>query len=264
MYTAIYTYITNKILSIMSKLINVIHTSTSAQIPCTMPASGLHITYWDIRGLCQPIRLALAYAKVEYTDVRIDAGNPAETDTYKKVWFDVKPEVGKTVKFVNLPYLMDGDNKVAISQSQAILRYIGRKFDLLGKSEVTTDVLLSEVYDFDSIFTRMCYSNFGQMKGYCENSLPGVLDKFAEQLVSCNNTFITGEEISIVDFKFYDLLTKWKIVEADESISTNKVLSNKDICDYIERMENIDAIKQYITSDIFLSRPLNNPHATFK
>ena len=27
---------------------------------------------------------------------------------------------------------------------------------------------------------------------------------------------------------------------------------------YIERMENIDAIKQYITSDIFLSRQINN------
>ena len=52
----------------MSKLINVIRTSNSAQIPCTMPASGLHITYWDIRGLCQPIRLALAYAKVEMND----------------------------------------------------------------------------------------------------------------------------------------------------------------------------------------------------
>ena len=109
----------------MSKLINVIHTSTSDQIPCTMPASGLHITYWDIRGLCQPIRLALAYAKVEYTDVRIDAGNPAETDTYKKVWFDVKPEVGKIVifpKWLNhqvYPFFGEGERRTLSANFRA-------------------------------------------------------------------------------------------------------------------------------------------------
>ena len=253
----------------MSSQVNVIRATTQDQIPTAVPQSGLILAYWDIRGLCQPIRLALAYKNVKYTDVRIDCGNPADKENYKKLWFDVKPEVGKTVKFVNLPYLMDGDGdsnneKVAISQSQAILRYVGRKYNLMGTNEVVTDVLLSEVYDFDSAFTGMCYRNFGQMKEYCQTKLPKMLDMYAEQLALFGNTFIAGKEVSIVDFKFYELLSKWKIVESDVSIATNCIGSNKAISTYIERMEKLAGVKEYIESDVCIRRPINNAHAMFK
>lgn len=253
----------------MSLQVNVIRATTPEQIPATVPDSGLILAYWDIRGLANPIRLALAYKNVKYTDVRIDGGNPADKDNYKKLWFDVKPEVCKTVKFANLPYLLDGDgdnnnDKVAISQSSAILRYIGRKYNLMGTNEVTTDVLLSEVYDFDSAFTGMCYRNFGQMKEYCQSTLPKMLDMYAEQLALFDNTFIAGKEISIVDFKFYELLSKWKIVESDASVATDSIASNKPISNYIERMEKLAPIKEYIESDVCIRRPINNPHAMFK
>ena len=104
----------------------VIRVAESEEIPKTIPKNGLTLVYWNIRGLCQPIRLALAYAKVKYKDVRIDPGNPDDVATYKRAWFDVKSEVSKCVPFANLPYLLDGDNEVAIPQSGAILRYIGR------------------------------------------------------------------------------------------------------------------------------------------
>ena len=134
----------------------------------------------------------------------------------------------------------------------------------MGTNEVTIDVLLSEVYDFDSTFTGMCYRNFGQMKEYCQSTLPKMLDMYAEQLALSDNTFIAGKEISIVDFKFYELLSKWKIVESDASIATNGIASNKTISNYIERMEKLDPIKEYIESDVYIRRPINNPHAMFK
>ena len=172
-----------------------------------------HFGVLEHLGLCQPIRLALAYAHVRYKDIRIDPGNPDDLKTYKRAWFDVKSDVSKCVPFANLPYLLNGDNKVAIPQSGAILRYIGRKFDLMGENEVQLDVMLSEVYDLDSKFTCMCYRNFGQMNEYCKDVLPGILGKFAKQLQRFGSKFLTGKKISIVDFKFFDLSTKFKIVD---------------------------------------------------
>ena len=33
---------------------------------------------------------------------------------------------------------------------------------------------------------------------------------------------------------------------------------------YVARVESVPAIKAYLESEAFLTRPLNNPHATFK
>ena len=46
-------------------------------------------------------------------------------------WTNVKFKLG--LDFPNLPYLIDGNIKV--TQSNAILRYLGRKFGLDGKTE---------------------------------------------------------------------------------------------------------------------------------
>ena len=43
------------------------------------------VCYWNIRGLAQPIRLALELAGAKYVDVRIEAG-PAGSPEYKTAW----------------------------------------------------------------------------------------------------------------------------------------------------------------------------------
>ena len=90
----------------------------SAAIPVT--ATGPTLVYWDICGLAQPIRYALELQKIEYVDVRIDAGE-ATSDDYKQIWFTRKGDLDSP--FANLPYFLDGGVTV---QSNAILRKIGR------------------------------------------------------------------------------------------------------------------------------------------
>ena len=85
--------------------------------------------YWDIRGLAQPIKLLLAYTGTEYQDKRFPCGPGPEFD--RSQWFDNKFSFG--LDFPNLPYYIDGD--VKLSQSNAILRYIARKHDMLGKTD---------------------------------------------------------------------------------------------------------------------------------
>jgi glutathione S-transferase len=57
-----------------------------------------------------------------------------------------------------LPYLIDGDLK--ITQSNAIMRHIGRKHGLDGKTEsekVRVDMMENESMDFRNGLVRLCY-----------------------------------------------------------------------------------------------------------
>ena len=82
--------------------------------------------YWDIQGLGQPLRMLLAYLNIEHEDIVYD--NTTRATTWAT---EIKPNLG--LDFPNLPYYKDGDLK--ITQSLAIIRYIGKKHGMYGKSD---------------------------------------------------------------------------------------------------------------------------------
>jgi glutathione S-transferase len=51
----------------------------------------------------------------------------------RSAWLDVKPGLKAKNALMNLPYVIDGDN--IVTQSNAFLEYLGRKFGLLGSNE---------------------------------------------------------------------------------------------------------------------------------
>ena len=140
--------------------INVVVALSKDDIPVKPRDGELLIGYWDIRGLGQPCRLSLAYAGISFTDLRITPGDYPSED-YKQVWMTKKPELAESLHFPNLPFLFDGrDGKsVALVQSRAILRFIGREFDLLGDDIDRFDMMLDEASDLDGVVTSTLYGN---------------------------------------------------------------------------------------------------------
>eukprot|EP01052_Picozoa_sp_SAG31_P019441 SAG31_NODE_1416_length_8441_cov_11.436706_5_plen_257_part_00 len=173
---------------------NIIMCPQDAPIAGAATPAKLCTAYWDIRGLAQPIRLVLEYVGADFDDIRIDAGPlytkplhlqsarlaprlnapaaaadwragpgaPGEP-AYKGHWFDAKPDIG--VNFANLPYMIDGELRLV--QSNAILRHLGRKFNLMGASaeeHAMLDVLLDQGADFDNEFTGLCYRGWTEEK----------------------------------------------------------------------------------------------------
>ena len=68
-------------------------------------------------------------------------------DYDKTCWYGIKHSL--ELDFPNLPYYIDGDMK--ITQSNAILRHIARKHDMLGKTEeerVRVDIMGEQSMDF--------------------------------------------------------------------------------------------------------------------
>ena len=102
----------------------------------------MQIGYWPIRARAEVLRMLLKYLNLDYQEVNYTP----------KTWFPNKDNLG--FDFPNLPYLIDGDNK--ITESQALNYYICRKsgrMDLLGVTDEeklqysTLQSMLIDIYE---------------------------------------------------------------------------------------------------------------------
>nr|ACE81252.1 glutathione S-transferase mu5 [Tigriopus japonicus] len=212
------------------------------------------LCYWDIRGLAQPIRLLLEYTGTKFEDKQLVCGPGPNYD--KSVWTNEKHRLG--LDFPNLPYFIDGDRK--ITQSNAILRYIARKHNLLGQTEeeqMRVDIMAEQSMDFRNGLVRLCYNTKSLTKVRMIIWLPLVskLDEFAKFLG--DRPWFAGESLTFVDFIMYELLDQHRVFAPKSSINPRKLV------DYLNRFEKLPPIEAYMKSDRFMKRPLNNRMAKF-
>jgi len=211
------------------------------------------LAYWDIRGLAQPIRLLLNYAGEEFEDRMYSCGSAPDYD--RSSWLNVKNTMG--LGFPNLPYYIDGD--VRITQSNTILRYIGRKHGLLGETEaeqIRMDLMLNEIGDFRSGFIRLCYGpTFKKNKDQYVETCKIKLKQFDAFLG--DRKFFAGDKITIADFPTYEIFDHHLLLEPtllDEFPNLKA---------FMERFEALPNIKKYMESEKFMKYPLNNKMASF-
>merc|ERR1712062_437859 len=203
--------------------------------------------YWDTRGLAQPIRMLLEYAGADWKDEQYSCGHAPDYD--KTCWFGIKDTLG--FDYPNLPYLIDGHIK--ITQSNAILRYLGRKFELDGKTEedrVQVDIMLENAMDFRNGFVRLCYNpKFDEMKeGFLKN-LPGTLEKFSNYLG--DRKFFAADYVTFPDFHMYEMLYSHRL------LAPELVNKHANLVAFIERFEKLPKIGEFLKSDKSPG-PMNN------
>ncbi|XP_052679113.1 glutathione S-transferase Y1-like [Crassostrea angulata] len=199
--------------------------------------------YWNIRGLGQPIRLLLNYVGEEFDDVQYQQG--VAPDFSRDAWLSVKNTLG--LAFPNLPYYIDGDTK--ITQSNSILRYIGDKHALLGKTpkeKVDCDMMVENAMDFRNGVVRLCYNkDYEKIK---DDYFANVKDKLRQ---------FAGDSITICDFPIYELLDQHRLMKPG-------ILDDyPNLTKFVERFENLPKIKAYMASDKFMARPVNSNLAMF-
>jgi glutathione S-transferase len=217
--------------------------------------------YWNICGLGQCLRYALEIAGVQYLDCRINPG-PGEPGTagYKRAWMDAKPGLQSKLKFPNLPYLIDGETTMV--QTRAILKHLGRKFDLIGDDPSAVDLVLDQASDFDDVHTGMCYRDFAGAATYFTDTLPGELKLWSDYLGA--KPFMTGGTVTVADLKIYETFRKLKLIGSQPSVGQSPFAAFASLQSFIDRVEAIPALKKYQASPAFMARPLNNAHAQFK
>ncbi|CAN7938585.1 unnamed protein product [Ixodes hexagonus] len=212
------------------------------------------LAYWDIRGLAQYLRYLLEYAKVEYEDKRYSFG--AEPNWTREAWLVDRPKLG--LDFPNLPYYVDGD--VKLTQSLAILKYLGRKHGLAPRSDELqrrVDMVEMQAFDLMTSVARLCYD-----PAYSDDKrrqfLVDVTEKLQqfEALLARNGPFVAGQQVTYVDFLLYETMVLISV------LGPNKFKKNfPSLVKYNERVAGLSGLREYLNSPRFKAWAFFGPFA---
>jgi len=213
----------------------------------------LEFSYWALRGLGEPSRLLLRYTETEWTDAAVPL-----TDEGMNSWFQEK-KANLGLDFPNLPYLLDGD--VKLTQSLAVIRYLGRKF---GLSPSEADIAKGDVFEqylveVRTALSKAAYSSadkFEEMKAGFISKLPVRVEEVAKFIGA--GPYALGDKITYVDFLALEYL------ECVAAFSPEHFESGP-VVDYINRMKDLPALKKFYDSEdcTHKSYPFNGPMASW-
>ncbi|XP_022698807.1 glutathione S-transferase class-mu 26 kDa isozyme 47-like isoform X3 [Varroa jacobsoni] len=221
--------------------------------------STMKLGYWNVRGLCSPIRYLLEYVGAEYDEVRYETSDAPK-------WQDDKTSLG--MEFPNIPYLFDDDD-LKLTQSMAILRYLGGKYQLTGvqlnssrsplQQKAIVDMVEQQLHDL-----RMSYVYYGfGVKDELDwiapegliKAIPRFLKPWSNRLE--NRRFLFGDEISYVDFLLFEILDIFQILDAGV-IDTPET---KSLRTYYNHVRALPKLKAYLESERHISWPVFGPSA---
>jgi len=153
------------------------------------------LTYFNIRGLAEPIRMMFAVAGVPFEDVRVS----------KDDW----PELKKKFVYQQLPVLEVGEGKT-LAQSNAILRFLANKFNLTGanawddaKMDELTEVLADVRTEWRKLFVEKDEEKKAQVKKeLIEVTFPKLIGKVEEYKKAQGSKYLVGDKLTWIDILY--------------------------------------------------------------
>jgi len=256
-------------------------------------SSLITVGYWSTKGLGSVCRMVVLYS-----------GNPLKAKNYKlqpvvknnlinydgSEWHNNdKINLKKRNSLINLPYieLIDtSGNNLLITQSNACLSFLGRKFDMFGKNEIEEsqcEQLLLETHDLRNLITSFAYTNFKNkdlennaakevFEKAFQNKNAGTMQKLENWLSlnkDYNNYFLLNNGITIPDFNLFDVLDFYieflKYYNLVNEKNNKKILSESgypNLNRFYNHFINLSKMKKYLNS-IFYKLPYTNKSANF-
>ncbi|XP_072281056.1 glutathione S-transferase P 1-like [Pyxicephalus adspersus] len=203
----------------------------------------LTLTYFPLRGRGEPIRLLLADNGAQWTEDVVQLAD----------WFSGKCDVKNKAVFGQLPQFTDG--QLVLYQSNTILRYLGRKFNVAGSNDVEytyIDMMNDGVEDLRQKFSKFMFFEFETGKEKYEKELPNQLSAF-EKVLSKNSNgtkFLVGDKISFADYNLLD------IIQCNQSVFPNCLSSFPLLTAYVDRIVSRSNLSKYLKSEARNSRPI--------
>eukprot|EP00934_Nitzschia_sp_Nitz4_P007149 Nitzschia sp. Nitz4//scaffold126_size65214//15487//16506//NITZ4_006148-RA/size65214-processed-gene-0.20-mRNA-1//1//CDS//3329534665//7139//frame0 len=245
------------------------------------------VGYWSMHGLGAPIRMMLSAAQVPHWVVMYDV-TEKDPDVFledhtdraswiKESWMNEKARMKAEVNpLINLPYLIDHDKLLV--QSIAILSYLGRKLDMLGKTpeeEGRCQTLLCETMDLRNVLMGFAYGGkVDTARRDAEQMLNAkagpLLDKLEEYLKFQSDgrlpaTFLVGDSMSAPDFFLWIILHQFE--KMCEYYGLKEALDpsmRPYLRAYYERFGALPVHQPHFASELtFAGIPFNNPYARF-
>nr|XP_022903521.1 glutathione S-transferase-like [Onthophagus taurus] len=191
----------------------------------------LKVTYFNLPAFGEPIRLLLAYSGVEFEDVLIDPNN----------WLNLKPKT----PFGQLP-LYEENGKI-INQSVAIMRYLGKKYKLIGADDwedLEIDAMAETFRDFIIKIAMYHYEPNDSAKDKLKEPLyketiPFYLERF-EKSAKENGGYLAAKKLTWVDFFFASMIDYISLMG-----KLNIMENNPNLKVVYDNVMNLPAIKKW-------------------
>ncbi|XP_050297816.1 glutathione S-transferase-like [Anthonomus grandis grandis] len=155
------------------------------------------LTYFDIMGLGEPIRIMLTYGQLEFEDCRVPKEN----------WPNLKPNM----PFGQLPVL-EHHGRVS-HQSMAICRYLAKEVKLIGKDsleDLDIDAAVDTVNDFRQKIGKYHYESDETAKeAYIKTLFGEIVPFYLEKLDNMakeNAGYLVGSKLTWADLVFVGLI----------------------------------------------------------
>ncbi|MEX2131749.1 MAG: glutathione S-transferase family protein [Pseudohongiellaceae bacterium] len=191
------------------------------------------LTYFDVRGRAEPVRLMLEFLTLPYRE--------------KRVAVEEWPALKTTLPLGQLPIYEEGD--LCIYQSHAIYRYLARKHDLYGSTEaerIRCDMIEEFCVDaINSVGTLFWNPQFSTVRGEYEKiTLPMMLERM-DYLARQNDSasgFLVGNKASFVDF------LGWHYLDYVRALSPPALDKFPALMKFKHHIQSLPAIKAYLAS----------------
>ena len=143
-----------------------------------------------------------------------------------------------------MPYLLDGEIKV--TQAVAIMRYLGRKFDLMPSEADMTKAEMFEQYlqEFRNAMSDVIYSRSVDELEKKKSDFLTELSVRVEEVGRFIKTgpYALGEKITYVDFLALEFLDQISVFSPDH-------FKSGPVADYIKTMKSLPPLKRFYESD---------------
>jgi len=151
------------------------------------------LTYFNSRGLAEPIRWIFAVAGVVYDDVRVE----------KEQW----PELKEKYEWGHVPVLEIGGKQLA--QSASIARFLAKKYNLDGANELEAakcDELVDALGDLRKEWGRYHFESDENKKAeykktLLDNYVPKYFGKFDSIIEGNGGKWLVGEKLTWADIQ---------------------------------------------------------------
>jgi len=198
-----------------------------------MPSESYKLTYFNVRARAEPIRFIFAAAEVPYEDVRIDRAE----------WPKMKP----SFPWEKVPVLeVDGQ---VLAESSAICRFLGRKFNLIGKNEFEAgkcdeyvDAMMDLRAHWRAYFWESDENKKAELKKqFLETQVPNCLSKFEKILEKSDGAFLLGKDHTWADHHIAHTMAFY-----EETVDPEVLKGYPNILKFKDAVFNIPQIKKWV------------------
>jgi len=173
-------------------------------------AEQMKVGYWAIRGLAQPIRMALKHRVIPFEDVTYACVKKEDGSHDRSAWTTVKPTLG--IDFVNLPYVVDGD--VSFTESIACLTYAAQKAglhkDFTAAEEGRALMFAIKVQDLRNKAIGLFYGKYDGPDGEATKAhidfTKKILKQFDSALEKSGGDWLMGKSMCAADFHLAEMI----------------------------------------------------------